>query len=78
MKTTMEHRGYTASVEWDEECGCYSGTVLDTWGTVVFSGDTLEDVRDRFKGILDWYLEECERDGVEPRLSNREEMAHCV
>jgi len=75
-KTTMEHNGYTASVEWDAECGCYSGIVMDAWGTVVFSGDTLEEAHDRFKGILDWYLEDCQKDGVEPRLSNREEMAH--
>ena len=27
-KTTIEHKGYTASIEWDEECNCYSGIVL--------------------------------------------------
>jgi len=31
-----------------------------------------------FKDVLDHYLERCEEDGEEPRLSNRELVAHSV
>ena len=56
---TMEYRGYTAWVEWTEEEGRYSGEVLDTWGTIAFRGNTLEEARQAFRRILDWYLDEC-------------------
>jgi len=75
---TMKHKGYTAFVEWDEETKQYFGKVQDTWGTVVFYDDTWEKAYEGFKAILDDYLRDCEKDGEEPRLSNRELVAHSV
>jgi len=73
---TMEYKGYTAIVEWDEESKCYSGEVQDTWGMVVFHDYTWELAYQGFKNILDWYLENCEEDGEEPRMSNRKALAY--
>jgi len=75
---TMEHRGYTAIVTWNEEAGHYFGKVLDTWGTVIFYDYTWEKAYQGFKDVLDDYLKGCEEDGEEPRLSNREPMAKIV
>jgi len=77
-QTTMEHRGYTAIVKWDEESDCYAGEVMDTWGMVVFYDYTWEKAYQGFRDVLDQYLERCEEDGEEPRLSNRELVAHSV
>jgi len=73
---TMEHKGYTATVEWDEESQCFSGEVIDTWGMVVFFDYTWEKAYEGFKAILDDYLRDCEKDGEEPRMSNRKALAY--
>jgi len=75
---TMEYRGYTASVTWNDEAKYYYGRALDTWGTICFYDYTWEKAFQAFKDLMDEYLEECERDGEEPRLSNRELAAHSV
>ena len=67
LQTTVEHRGYTAQVEWDEETNCYSGEVFGIWAVIGFSGNTLDEARHRFKELLDLYLEDCEKDGSDPR-----------
>jgi len=75
---TMEHRGYTATVRWDEESKCYAGKVMDTWGTIAFHDYTWEKMYQAFKNMLDDYLEHCKEDGEEPRLSVREALAHAA
>jgi len=69
LQTTMEHRGYTAQVEWDEDANCYSGEVLGAWGMVGFRGNTLDEAHQGLKEVLDWYLEDCEKKGIDPRQS---------
>jgi len=35
-----------------------------------------KSVAQEYETVLDWYLEDCEKDGEEPRLSNRDMAAH--
>jgi len=65
----MKYRGYTAWVEWVQEEGRYCGEVMDTWGTIAFRGDTLEEARRAFWKILDWYLDECFPEDSQEALS---------
>ncbi|MDR2561905.1 MAG: hypothetical protein LBC63_09080 [Holophagales bacterium] len=74
---TMQHRGYTAAVEWVEKNKQYYGEALGTWGKVIFYDDTWEKAYQAFKDALDWYLEECRKDGEEPRLSRRRPRERC-
>jgi len=75
---TMEYKGYTATVEWDDEAKQWCGEVLDIWGMVIFQGDTWEETYQAFKETLDSHIKVCEGDGEEPRMSNRELLAHTV
>jgi predicted HicB family RNase H-like nuclease len=77
-RQALEYKGFTASVEWSGDEGCFSGQVADTWGTIGFAGKTLEEANQEFMEMLDWYLEDCERDGEEPRMSKRGALAHSV
>jgi predicted HicB family RNase H-like nuclease len=62
-KLTMEHRGYTAIVEWDEESRSYCGSAMDTkGGGVIFWDHTWKKAYQGFKDALDWHLEDCEED----------------
>ena len=75
---TMEHRGYTATVRWDEDSKCYAGKVMDTWDTIVFYEYTWEKTYQAFTEVLDWHLEDCVKSGKDPRTSNREPMTKIV
>jgi len=72
IQAIMIYKNYTASIEWLEDEQSYRGKVKDTWGTITFSGNTLDEAYQMFVEVLDYYLEDCEKNGEEPRLSNRE------
>ncbi|MDR0499272.1 MAG: hypothetical protein LBH03_06035 [Holophagales bacterium] len=76
-KNAIEYRGFTATMGWDEESQCYSGEVMDTWGIVGFNGFTFEKARQAFKEMMDWYLEECEKKGRDPHMS-QEQQCKCT
>jgi len=70
-QNTMEYKGYTATLEWEDDVEQWSGEVQDTWGTVIFQGDTIDDTYQAFRDALDSHLLACEQENEEPRLSNR-------
>jgi predicted HicB family RNase H-like nuclease len=64
---TANHRGYTASVYWSDEYGCFVGDVLGlTRTTFDIQGPTFEEACADFRGFIDLYLADCVNDGIEP------------
>ena len=64
----LEYKGYLAKVV-ESEIGGLKGTVTnfdDDCHFITFRAATLEGIQEEFKGMMDWYLETCQRDGVEP------------
>jgi len=74
----MIYKNYTASIRWSDEDNSFVGHVtnLDKNTTISLMGSTLPEIRKDFEEMIEWYLEDCEKDGKEPCLSNREAMAH--
>ena len=65
---TMTHRGYTAEIHYSEEDGCFVGHVINIEDIVGFHGDTDEELRDAFEGMVDFYIEVVnKRDSAETR-----------
>ena len=56
---TMTHRGYTAEIHYSEEDGCFVGHVINIEDIVGFHGDTDDELRDAFEGMVDFYIEVC-------------------
>ena len=54
---TMTHRDYTAEIHYSEEDCCFVGRVVDIDDIVSFDGNTDEELRDAFEGMVDFYIE---------------------
>ena len=57
---TMTYRGYTAEIVYSDEDECFVGDVIDIDDIICFHGDTDEELRVAFEGVVDLYLEALE------------------
>lgn len=68
---TMDYKGYTGSIEADEEDNCLFGKVLglpdDT--AITYEGRNIDELRKDFEAAVDDYLAHCEACGILPRES---------
>jgi len=62
----MNHRGYTAHIEYDDEDGLFHGEVIDLRDVVTFVGRSVDELRQAFHDSVDDYLEFCEERGEDP------------
>jgi len=62
----MQHKGYIASVEYDEDSGYFHGRVRNTRAVITFEGKTGEDLTREFAESIRDYEEMCAEDGVKP------------
>jgi predicted HicB family RNase H-like nuclease len=74
MNNTMQHKGYTAAVEYSAEDGCLVGRVLGTRHAIVFDGATVEEVRAAFEAMMDDYPAMCHDLGLAPNAPPSEIM----
>ena len=63
---TMEYKGYTGIVEYDDVAGIFHGDVTGTRDVITFEGESLSDAQQAFRESVDDYLEWCREDGKEP------------
>ena len=64
---TMEYKGYLAGpIEFDEEAGLFSGTVVGLRDVVHFAGSTAERLARAFRESIDDYLAFCDECGAAP------------
>jgi predicted HicB family RNase H-like nuclease len=55
----MEHKGYVAKVEFDDEAGIFHGEVLNLRDVITFQGTTVASLRKAFHESVDDYLDFC-------------------
>jgi predicted HicB family RNase H-like nuclease len=63
---TMNHRGYTARIEFDERDNIFVGRVLGLRTMISFHGETVKELRRQFAAAIDEFLRDCEQQGVRP------------
>lgn len=69
LKNTLSYKGYTGTVECSEEDECLFGHVLGLDKAVVsYEGETFKELINGFHEMVDAYLDECEKEGVEPEM----------
>ena len=55
---TITYRGYTAEIIYSDEDECFVGHVVNIGDDIVsFHGDTDEELRVAFEGVVDLYIE---------------------
>ena len=62
----MEHKGYIARVEFDDEAGIFHGEVVNTRDVITFQGESVSGLRRAFQDSVDDYLAFCAERGEEP------------
>ncbi|MES0490222.1 MAG: type II toxin-antitoxin system HicB family antitoxin [Leptospirales bacterium] len=55
----MIYKGYTASIEFDEEAEIFFGKVVDLKDVITFQGKTVDDLKNEFINSIDDYLDFC-------------------
>lgn len=63
----LKHRGYSGTVEFNDDDNCLHGKVLGLRNTtIIYEGMSLEEIRKDFEDSVDFYLDSCEDRGVNP------------
>lgn len=69
MTSTLNHKGYTSTIEIDADADRLCGQVLFIRGLIVYEADTLPELRRNFESAIDDYLASCASDGTTPEKS---------
>ena len=57
---TMTYKGYTAEIYYSDEDGFFVGDVVGIEDIICFHGNTDEELRVAFEGVVDLYIEALE------------------
>lgn len=63
---TMNHKGYTARIEYDERDNIFVGRVLGLRSIISFHGETVADLRREFEVAVEDFLNDCKEQGIKP------------
>jgi predicted HicB family RNase H-like nuclease len=63
---TMNHKGYTARIEFDERDNIFVGRVLGLRTVISFHGDTVAELRSDFEIAIEEFLRDCKEQGLRP------------
>ena len=63
---TMNHKGYTARIDFDERDNIFVGRVLGLRSIISFHGETVTDLRHEFEVAIEDFLNDCKEQGVKP------------
>jgi predicted HicB family RNase H-like nuclease len=63
---TMTHKGYTARIEFDDRDNIFVGRVLGLHAMISFHGETVKELRSKFKNAIEAFLKDCKEQGIAP------------
>jgi len=63
---TMNHKGYTARIEFDERDNIFVGRVLGLHTMISFHGETVKGLRVAFVTAIEEFLRDCKERSVRP------------
>ena len=63
---TMNYKGYTARIEYDERDNLLVGRILGIRSIIGFHGETIAELRTEFEVAVNDYLSDCKERGINP------------
>lgn len=66
MATTMKHKDYIATIEYDDDANLFHGEVANLRDVVTFQGRSVAELKKAFRQSIGDYLEFCAKRGEEP------------
>lgn len=67
MNNTLTYKGLTAKIEFSADDNVFFGRVLGIPEIVSFHAENVEDLKKEMAGMIDFYLESCEKKGRKPK-----------
>ncbi len=62
----MTYKGYLGEAFYDSDIKMFSGRVVNAKAVGTFYGTSVEELENAFHETIDYYMDLCERKGVEP------------
>ena len=69
MSTILKYKNYIGSVEFSEEDNILYGKVLGINNLLSYEGETVSELKADFEGVIDDYLEMCNKENKEPEMA---------
>ena len=69
MKELLHYKDYYGTIEASLEDNVLYGKVVGIKGLLSYEGTTLAELEKDFKGVVDEYLNDCQRRGIKPQVS---------
>lgn len=66
MKSKFDYKGYFAEITYSDEDGIFVGKIKGINDLVLFSGESVEELKTAFIESVDEYLDICTRNGINP------------
>ena len=66
MSTSLEHKGYSGTVDYSREDKIFYGKIDGIKATVTYEGKDPDSLEAAFKESVDDYLDLCRQEGIEP------------
>jgi len=67
MSSVIRYKGYTGTVEYSAVDKIFHGDIAFINDTVLFEGETVNELEHNFKEAVNHYLETCKKAGKEPQ-----------
>jgi len=67
MNNLLEYKGYYGTVEFSATDNVLHGEVIGIIGLISYEGNCIQSLKKDFEGAVDYYLEMCANEGVEPQ-----------
>lgn len=64
--SVMEHEGYVAQIQFDDEAELFHGEVINLKDVITFQGKSVSELRKALRDSVKDYLAFCEKRGEEP------------
>lgn len=69
MKNSIRYKDYIGTVEYSDEDECFHGKVVGINSLVTFEGQSVSELKKSFRLMVNEYIRDCEREGIEPEKS---------
>jgi len=66
MSNQLSYKGYFGSVEFSAEDNCLHGKILAIDSLILYSGESVAEIKEAFLESVDDYLADCAKRGVPP------------
>jgi predicted HicB family RNase H-like nuclease len=66
MSNLMSYRNYNGTVEYSREDKCLFGKVVGIKSLLLYEGNSVSELEEDFKSVIDEYIADCQNRGVQP------------